>query len=87
MPNHKVNKMETPDINLINNYFGLLNNLSPDSKLELISRLSQSLKSQEKPQEKSIKELFGAFQSAKSAETIIEEIKQSRTFTRQIEKL
>ena len=79
--------MKATDINIIDSYIGLLNNLSPDSKLELISRLSQSLKSQKKPQEKSIQELFGAFASEKSAETIIEEIRQSRTFTRQIEEL
>jgi len=79
--------MKATDINIIDSYIGLLNNLSPDSKLELISRLSQSLKSQKKPQEKSIQELFGAFVSEKSAETIIEEIRQSRTFTRQIEEL
>jgi len=79
--------MKATNINIIDSYIGLLNNLSPDSKLELISRLSQSLKSQKKPQEKSIQELFGAFVSEKSAETIIEEIRQSRTFTRQIEEL
>ena len=79
--------MKAANINIIDSYIGLLNNLSPDSKLELISRLSQSLKSQKKPKEKSIQELFGAFMSDKSAETIIEEIRQSRTFTRQIEEL
>ena len=79
--------MKATDINIIDNYFGLLNNLSPDSKLELISRLSQSHNSQKKPQEKSIEKLFGAFISDKSAETIIDEIRQSRTFTRQIEEL
>ena len=79
--------MKAANINIIDSYIELLNNLSPDSKLELISRLSQSLKSQKKPKEKSIQELFGAFMSDKSAETIIEEIRQSRTFTRQIEEL
>jgi hypothetical protein len=79
--------MKATDINIIDNYLGLLNNLSPDRKLELISRLSQSLKSQEKRKEKSIGELFGAFKSDKSAEKIIEEIRQSRTFTRQIEEV
>lgn len=79
--------MKATNINIIDSYLALLDNLSPDSKLELISRLSQSLKSQKKPKEKSIQELFGAFISEKSAETIIEEIRQSRTFTRQIEEL
>ncbi len=79
--------MKAANVNIIDSYIGLLNNLSPDSKLELISRLSQSLKSQKKLKEKPIQELFGAFKSEKSAETIIEEIRQSRTFTRQIEEL
>ncbi|WP_192823292.1 hypothetical protein [Rufibacter sp. LB8] len=79
--------MKTTNLHILESYLGLLNNLSPDSKLELISRLSQTLKSQKKSKEKSLIELFGAFQSDKSAETIIEEIQQSRTFTRQIEGL
>lgn len=79
--------MKATNINILDSYIELLNNLSPDSKLELISRLSQSLRSQKEVKEKSIQELFGAFVSEKSAETIIEEIRQSRTFTRQIEEL
>jgi tRNA A-37 threonylcarbamoyl transferase component Bud32 len=79
--------MKATNINIIDSYLGLLDHLSPDSKLELISRLSQSLKSQKKSEEKSVQELFGAFESEKSAEAIIEEIRQARTFTRQIEEL
>ena len=82
-----MSSMKATPINIIDSYIGLLNNLSPDSKLELISRLSQSLKSEKKPKEKSIQKLFGAFDSEKSAETIIEEIRQSRNFPRQIEEL
>ncbi len=79
--------MKASNLNIIDSYIGLLNNLSPDSKLELISRLSQSLKSQKKPKEMSMQELFGAYISEESAETIIEEIRQSRNFTRKIEEL
>ena len=79
--------MKATNINILDSYFGLLNNLSPDSKLELISRLSQSLKTQPKAKERSLQELFGAFNSEKSAETIIEEIRESRNFNRKIEEL
>ncbi len=73
--------------NLIDSYLGLLNNLSPDSKLELISKLSDSLKSSKKPTDKSISELYGAFISKKSADEIITDLKASRNFNRKTEGL
>ena len=74
-------------INLVDSYFGLLRNLSPDSKLELITRLSESMKTTKKKKDVSLKSLFGAFDSEKSAETIIAEIRNSRVFNREIESL
>lgn len=68
-------------------YFDLLNNLTPDNKLELISRLSDSLKTKKKVKEVSLKSLFGAFKSKKSAEEIIAELRAERSFGRQIEDL
>lgn len=81
--------MKATDINIhiIDNYFGLLKNLSPDNKLELITKLSNSLKSSKQEKEKSLNELFGAFKSKKSADQIIDEIHQSRTFNRKTESL
>lgn len=79
--------MKAANLNIIDSYIGLLNNLSPDNKLELISRLSQSLKSEKNIENKPFQELFGAFKSEDSAETIIEDIRKSRAFTRQIEEL
>lgn len=73
--------------NLIDSYLGLLNNLSPDRKLELISRLSDSLKGSEKSTDKSIGELYGAFISKKSADEIIADLKNSRSFNRKTEGL
>ena len=73
--------------NLIDSYLGLLNNLSPDSKLELISRLSDSLKGSKKPTDKSISDLYGAFISKKSADEIIIELKEGRNFNRKTEGL
>lgn len=37
-------KIANLEFNLIDSYLGLLNNLSPENKLELISKLSESLK-------------------------------------------
>lgn len=73
--------------NLIDSYLGLLNNLSPDNKLELISKLSDSLKGPNKPNEKSIGDLYGAFISKKSADEINTELKDNRNFNRETEGL
>jgi len=61
-------------INLINSYLELLKTLSPKTKLELIARLSRSLKGPNKPN-KSLNDLYGQFISKKTAEEIIQEIK------------
>ena len=75
--------------NLIDSYLGLLENLSPDNKLELISKLSDSLKSSKKPteklSEKSLDDLSGAFIFDKSSDDLIKELKESRNFNRKIE--
>ena len=79
--------MKTIDANttLIEGYLRLLNNLSPDNKLDLISKLSLSVKTDMTDKKKNFKKSFGAFQSKKSAEEIIDDIRRSRTFNRQIE--
>ena len=71
---------------LVNNYVALLQNMSQDHKLELISKLAQSLKT-EKEEGMSMKELFGAFQSEQTADQLIEEIRAARVFNREIEAL
>jgi len=71
--------------NLIDSYLELLKNLSPASKLELISRLSDSLKGSKKPTNNSIGDLYGAFVSKESADEIITFLKDSRQFNRKIE--
>lgn len=70
---------------LIEGYVQLLDGLSPDSKLDLISRLSASVKSDLHEKKSSFQRAFGAFESDKSADEIIAEIRSSRMFTRQIE--
>lgn len=70
---------------IVESYFGLLDNLSPSNKLDLIAKLTASVKSDLKPKKSSLQKAFGAFESSKSAEEIIEEIRESRVFNRQIE--
>lgn len=74
--------------NLIDSYLGLLENLSPDHKLEFISKLSDSLKSSQKPIEKptykSLDDLCGAFIFDKSSDELISELKNSRNFNRKL---
>ena len=77
------------DINttLIEGYLGLLRNLSPSSKLDLISKLTLSVKIDMTNNKKSFYKAFGAWVSNKSADQTIAEIRDSRNFDRQTEQL
>lgn len=79
--------MQTIDINkrIVESYLELLNNLSPNSKLDLISGLSASLKTSKKAKANSLKSLAGDFINEKSAEEVISELKQARNFNRNTE--
>jgi len=81
--------MKTADINttLIEGYLQLLDNLSPSNKLDLISRLTLSVKADIKINKKSFYKAFGAWESKQTADQIIQGIRESRTFNRQMEKL
>lgn len=70
---------------IINGYIGLLENLSPANKLDLISKLTASVKTDLGNKKSTFKKSFGAFESEKTAEEIIAEIRNSRLFTREIE--
>ena len=74
-------------INLADYYFRFLKNLNPNSKLDLISKLSQSLKNDEQTSDTSLQSLFGAYKSEETADEIIAELRASRVFTRNIEAL
>lgn len=80
--------MKAENVNIADNYWGMIKNLSADVRLELISRISISLKS-DKSIEKSDswKTLFGAFESGQSADEIIEDLRKSRYTNREIEAL
>ena len=79
--------MRTAEINttIVYGYFNLLDNLSPSNKLDLISKLTASVKSDRAKKKSSFKKSVGAFVSKKSAEEIIGELRNSRVSTRQIE--
>jgi len=65
---------------IIASYSKLLGNLSDAGKSELIRTLSKSKKKEEKKKEERFYKSFGAFDSEKSAEEIIHEIKSNRRF-------
>ena len=74
-------------VSLADYYFGFLKNLDSRSKLDLISKLSQSVKEAEPIAKTSLQSLFGAYQSDESADEIVEKIRSSRVFKRNIESL
>lgn len=75
------------NISLADYYFGFLKNLNSESKLDLISKLSQSLREERRTKNISLKSLFGAYETDETAEEIIKEIRESRVFNRNIESL
>jgi hypothetical protein len=77
----------TQHINLADYYFDLLKNLNPNSKLDLISKLSESLKENDTVAEASLQSLFGAYQSEETADEIIAELRNSRIFNHNIESI
>ena len=77
----------TSGVNIADYYFGFLKNLKHDSKLDLITKLSESLKIKEEVNEVSMQSLFGSFKSEQSADEIIEDIRSSRHNNRKIEEL
>lgn len=86
---HKLNKtkIKTKDINitLIEGYLRLLDNLSASNKLDLISKLTLSVKTDIADRKNSFYKAFGAWESKQSADEIIKDIRNSRTFNRQME--
>ncbi len=80
-------KSSAQNISIADYYFGFLKNLNADSKLDLISKLSQSLKQIDDNQSASLQSLFGAYKSEETAEEIIAQIRTSRVFNHNIEPL
>lgn len=78
-------KILITDKNLLEGYIKLLDNLNSTVKLDIISKLSLSIKKGSAKKNKSIHKAFGAWVSNQSAEEIVKEIRSSRKFNRQIE--
>ena len=72
--------MTFTDKNIIENYFGLFESLNSMSKLELIEKLTKSLKAENKSKENNFYKSFGGFSSEKTSDEINIEIKSSRKF-------
>ncbi|MBP4143221.1 hypothetical protein J3S90_15555 [Flavobacterium sp. P4023] len=72
--------MTFTDKNIIENYFGLFESLNSMSKLELIEKLTKSLKAETKSKENNFYKSFGAFSTEKTSDEINTEIKSSRKF-------
>jgi hypothetical protein len=76
--------MKTADLNesLTDSYFTLLKSLSPNNKLELIAKLSKSMKTKKTTKDMSWKSLFGALKIDQSADDFVADLKKDRTFSR-----
>jgi len=70
---------------ILNNYLGLINTLSPSLKLELIEKLLKSIKRDPSSKSDSISKSFGAWKGSRDADEIIADIRNSRTFNRKTE--
>ena len=82
--------MKTADINanLIDSYLTLLKSLSSNNKLELIARLSKSMKTEKKKEKEiSLDSLYGSWVSDETADELVAELKAARNFTRKREVL
>lgn len=66
----------------IDGYLELLIKLDPSSKLDLISKLAKSIKSDSIDKRNSFENAFGAWDSSEDAEEIINEIRSSSNFNR-----
>lgn len=66
--------------NIVEIFAELFEGLSLSNKLELIERLSKSIKEENSKKEDDFYKAFGGFVSDKSAEEIVNEIKSSRNF-------
>jgi hypothetical protein len=79
--------MNTADINtkLIDSYISLLKNMSAQNKLDLISRLTNAVKTDLEQEKTDFYKAFGGWDKNESAEDLIETIKESRIFNRSIE--
>jgi len=73
--------MTVANRNIVDAYSALLEGLDVTTKSKIVENLSESIKRSESPgDDEEFFKAFGAFESEKSAEEIIGEIKSSRKF-------
>lgn len=72
--------MSYAEKHIVETYFKLFDGLSSLSKIELIEKLTKSIKNEKAGKKDTFFESFGAFSSEKSPEEIILDIKSSRKF-------
>ena len=72
--------MTFTDKNIMENYLKLFESLNSISKLELIEKLTKSLKAETKSKESDFYKSFGAFSTEKTSDEINTDIKSSRKF-------
>lgn len=79
--------LKSTDINksITDTYFDLIKNLSPDIKLNLIEKLTKTLKGDFTHGNIDFKSAFGAWKSDESADEIILKLRNNRNFNRQTE--
>jgi hypothetical protein len=69
--------MKTESYNhILDNYIAYLETLSPRAKLDIISKLTHSLKSEVKPKENLFESSFGAWAGKDSAEEIAKRVQR-----------
>ena len=76
-------------MSIADNFYGMIKNLGTDVRLELISKITDSLKESTTHQQNgdSWKRLYGAFDSQQSADELITELRSERHTKRDIEEL
>jgi hypothetical protein len=70
---------------ILNGYWELLNTLTPNLKLKLIEKLSKSIHNDISNNNEEFEKSFGAWIDSKDSDEIISDIRDSRSFNRQIE--
>ena len=68
----------------LENYLGLLNGLSRESKIKLVESLTSDIKNNTVSENDWIDKLYGSFVSDIPAEAMISEIRANRRFSREI---
>ena len=78
--------MKTSNSRLLNSYWGSIESLHTSWKLDLIEKLTQSIRQNLQQDSNTMKNAFGAWASDRSAEQIILELRNSRSTNRQIDR-